>query len=128
VRLGTVTTVFMTYATSIRPGSYVKFSQLDLTEVKELRYRVQRQGQGGSIEVRLGSLEGPLVSTVAIPGGTEADPKSGWQEVVAPLKETRGLQEVYFVFTNSSGEPKNLFNVDWVYFSNGGSGKAKASP
>jgi cytochrome c len=124
VRLGTVTTVFMTYATGIRPGSFVRFNQLDLTGVKELRYRVQAQGQGGNIEVRLGSADGPLVSTVAIPAGSVADPKDGWKGVAAPLKETQGQHDLYFVFANPAGEQKNLFNLDWVYFSNGAGGRA----
>jgi cytochrome c len=106
VRLGTVTTLFMTYATSIRPGSFVRFNQLDLTGVKALRYRVQSQGQGGTIELRLGSREGPLVSTVAIPAGSVANPKDGWKEVVAPLKQNGGVHDLYFVFTHQGGNRK----------------------
>jgi cytochrome c len=127
VRLGTVTTVFMTFATGIRNGSFVRFNQLDLTHVEQLKYRVQSQGVGGNIEVRLDSPEGPVVSTAAVPGGSAADPKTGWREVNAPLKATQGKHDAYFVFTNPNGEQKNLFNVDWVYFSNGETGSAKGT-
>jgi cytochrome c len=117
VRLGTMTTLFMTYATGIRHNSYVKFNQLDLTHVSGFTYRVQGHGAGGTIEVHLDKADGPLISSVTIPAGNIDDPKTGWKEVVAQVKEkVSGIHDVYFVFTNPNEQKKNLFNVDWIYF------------
>jgi cytochrome c len=119
VRLGTMTTLFMTYATGIRHGSYVKFNQLDLTHISGLKYRLQGHGAGGNIEVHLDKPDGPLISTVAIASGKVDDPKTGWKEVTAPVKEkVIGIHDVYFVFTNSGEQKQSLFNLDWIYFAN----------
>lgn len=115
VRLGTNTTEFLTYATNIRPNSFVKFKQLDLTQVKSLKYRVLTNGLGGNIEVRLDRPDGKVVSTVAIPAGKS----KAWQEITASVSsQEKGAHDVYFLFTNSGNVPQNLFNLDWVYFSN----------
>ncbi len=119
ITFGTMTTVFLTYATDIRNGGFVKFKQLDLNQVTHLKYRVQQQGIGGNIELRLDKVDGPLVSTVAIPAGKVTDPKKEWKEVVVPLREeVNGMHDLYFVFTNPRGQHQNLFNMDWIYFVN----------
>jgi cytochrome c len=117
IRLGTITTEFLTYGTNIRHNSFVKFNQLDLSHLESVRYRLQ-PGVGGNIEVRLDRMDGPLVSTLAIPAAPAGDPKKGWKEVSAPLKPTSGKHDVFFVFTNAKETERNLFNIDWLFFSN----------
>ena len=117
VRLGTVTTEFLTFATSIKHGSFVKFNNLDLTHVRQIKYRILAQGAGGNIEVRLDGREGKLISTLAVPAGKALDVKTGWKEVRAGLTESvSGKHDVYFVFTNEGAEKRDLFSVDWIYF------------
>jgi len=119
VRMGTITTVFMTFATGIHHESFVMFRDLDLTHVKQLRYRVQSHGIGGNIEVRLGSRDSMPISTLKIPAGQEEDLKNGWKEVNATLHSpVSGVHNVYFVFTHGEGKRGNLFNMDWIYFGN----------
>jgi len=115
VRLGTITTDFLTYATSINHNSFIRFNSIDLLNVKQLKYRVRAQS-GGSIEVRLGNKNGPLISSIKIPAriaGTQAQ----WMEMLTDLKETRAVDDLYFVFTDET-DKKNLFDIDWIYFSN----------
>jgi cytochrome c len=120
VRLGTITTEFLTFATGIHHKSFVKFEQIDLSHVKQFRYRLQSHGVGGSIEVRLGAVEGNLISTLQVPAGKSENLKSGWKEVNTRLtEEVSGIHDVYFVFTNPRSRKQNLFNVDWIYFGNG---------
>ena len=119
IRLGTITTEFLTYGTNIRHHSFVKFNQLDLSHLESIRYRIQAAGAGGNIEVRLDRMDGPLVSTLAIPAAVAGDTKKGWQEVTAPLQATNGKHDLFFVFTNAKETQRNLFNLDWLYFSNG---------
>lgn len=120
VRLRTNTTLFLTYAPVHQPGSFVMFKDLDLTHLKNISYRVQSQGIGGNIEVRLNSMDGPPISSVAVPAGKATDPALDWKEITAPLqKEVKGMHDLYFVFTNPGGQQQsNLFNLDWLYFSN----------
>jgi cytochrome c len=119
VRLGTITTEFLTFATGIHHKSFVKFNRLDLSHVKQLRYRIQQNGIGGKIEVRLDAKEGKSISTLNVSGGRVEDLKRGWKEVGAKLDgDVSGLHDVYLVFENPEGQNKNLFNIDWVYFGN----------
>lgn len=119
VRLGTITTEFLTFATAIHHNSFVRFNNIDLTHVKELRYRVQQRGIGGNVEVRLDSKDGKLVSNLKIPRGDVRDLKEGWKEVRAGLLEDlSGVHDLYFVFTNPTAERQNLFHTDWIYFGN----------
>lgn len=118
VKLGTITTEFLTYATNIHHNSFVKFKQLDLTHVKNIAYRVQANGVGGHIELRLNKPDGQLISTVAIPPVKASEVKKAWQEVTAPLNVTdEGSHDLYLIFTNVTQAQQNLFNLDWIYFS-----------
>ena len=116
VRVATITTAFYAYARGINHNSYMRFNKIDLTHVRQLKYRVQPQA-GGEIEVRLDKADGPLISSVSIPAGIAADP-AAWKEITAPLNEINGIHNVYFVFIDPEGKKKNLFNIDWIYFSN----------
>ena len=119
VRMGTITTVFMTFATGIYPDSFVRFADLDLTHVKQLKYRLQSHGIGGTIEVRIDTKDGKLVSVIKVPAGQQQDLKNGWNEVRSKINENvSGIHDVYFVFTHPTGQRRNLFNIDWVYFEN----------
>ena len=115
VRLGTITTEFLTYATSINHNSFIRFNSIDLLNVKQLKYRIRAQS-GGLIELHQGNKNGPMISSIKIPARV-AGSQAHWTEVVADLKETRGVQDLYFVFTDEAGK-KNLFDIDWIYFSN----------
>lgn len=119
VRLGTITTEFRTYATGIYDGYFVKFNDVDLSNVKTLAYSVQQRGVGGTIEVRLNSKDGRLVSAVRIPAGNDQTQRPNWKEFRAKLNaDVKGEYDVYFVFTNTEDKRKNLFNIDWIYFAN----------
>lgn len=118
VRLGTITTVFMTFATGIQHGSFVKFNDLDLTNVKHLKWRIQSHGIGGNIEMRVDNKEGRLISTLSVPGGKVNDLKDGWKELTAKMDSISGIHDVYFVFTHPAAQKGNLFHVDWVNFGN----------
>jgi len=115
VRLGTITTDFLTYATSINNNSFIRFNSIDLRNVKQLKYRVRAQS-GGLIEVHTGNRNGSIVSSIKIPARI-AGAQAQWTEIVADLKETKEVQDLYFVFIDQAGK-KNLFDIDWIYFTN----------
>lgn len=116
VVIATASTGFISYIRKIYNNSFVVFNQLDLAQVDQIRFRVQSQGAGGRIAVHLDSLQGPVVSEVAVPGGKINDLKTGWTDLIAPVKPTVGLHDLYFVFTNPDAVRKELFHVDYLYF------------
>jgi len=117
VRISTITTEFMAYVTGLVNQSYISFNDIDMSDVKRLKYRVQLNGTGGNIELRLDSKDGPLISTLSVPAGNAANVKSGWKELEAEVTATKGKHNLYFVFA-APGVKQNMFNLDWIYFSN----------
>ena len=115
VRLGTITTDVLTYATSINHGSFIRFNSIDLRNVRQLKFRV-RPNSGGIIEVHHGNRNSPLINSVRVPARI-AGAQAQWIEIILELKETKGIQDLYFVFIDESGK-KNLFDLDWIYFGN----------
>ena len=115
VVIATASTGFISYIRKIYHGSFVVFNQLDLNQVSHINYRALALGIGGQIELRLDSLQGPLVSSVSISAGQVPDLKTGWKNVLAPIKPTKGLHDLYFVFTNETGPHKELFYLDWMH-------------
>jgi len=118
VRIATVTTAFMSYVYGIQNGSYIAFKQIDLTHVRRIGYRAQASGVGGAIEVHLDSIGGPLVSRLKIPSGNFSGAEAGWKELMAPVDETQGVHDLYFVFVNGEAADKALFSMDWLKFYN----------
>lgn len=116
VVIATANTGFISYIRKIHDNSFVVFDKLDLAHVSQIKFRVQSHGAGGRIDVRLDSLKGPVVGSVEVPSGTVSDLKTGWKDVIAPVKTTQGLHNLYFVFTNPTADKKELFYIDWMYF------------
>ncbi|WP_433303858.1 family 43 glycosylhydrolase [Actinoplanes sp. CA-030573] len=75
--------------------------------------RVASAASGGTIELRLGGVNGTVVGTCAVPG------TGGWQTwttVTCPVAGATGTQDLYLRFTGGSG---SLFNVNWWQFAGG---------
>jgi cytochrome c len=112
-RIGTITNPAQSYIVGANDGTFVIFKQIDLTDVKQLRYRVMAHN-GGKIEVHAGSADGELISSIDIPaGGTSAS----WKDVTAPIT-AKPVQDLYFIFKGTGTQKQNLFDIDWIYFSN----------
>jgi len=115
VSIATITTSFYAYARGINHNSYIRFNKIDLTYVSKLKYRLQAQS-GGKIEVHLDKADGTLISSASIPA--KIPNPTAWEEITATLNEVSGIHDLYFVFLDPEGKNKNLFNLDWIYFSN----------
>jgi hypothetical protein len=128
------------YVTEIHNGDYIKLQNVkfDGNTPKQFTARVASGLRGGQIEVRLDSLNGPMLARLEVPGtgGWEK-----WQTLSAPLQllpsvtsfpnrsnsaiaqggekeasprggmEGAATHDLYFAFTGRKG-PK-LFNFDW---------------
>jgi beta-glucosidase len=91
----------------IENGDYTVYNNVDFTGKTGFAARVASNTSGGNLEVRLDSLTGTLVCTLAVPG------TGGWQNWItktSTISGVTGVHNLYLKFTGGSG---NLFNVNW---------------
>jgi PKD repeat protein/glucose/arabinose dehydrogenase/type 1 glutamine amidotransferase len=98
----------------IEDGDWWSFDPANLTNVDALRFRVASASTGGSIEVRSGSLDGPVVGTAAAPA------TGGWQtftdSTLTLTNPPTTTGPLYFIAKKPAGNDGSLFNVNWVDF------------
>src|SRR5690625_1477233 len=111
VGIATITTENLSYIRNVMNGSYIRFDQVDLTGIRELKYRIQGVGAGGEIAVHLDSADGPQVSTLKVPGGSY-----DWEVYSAEIEAVNEVHDLFFVFKNENAGEQALFHVDWIYF------------
>lgn len=105
------------FISNIHDGSYIGFKNIDLTDITSLTYQVAAREGVGNISLRLGAPDGPEVSRVSVPAsGNGRD----FRAVEATITPTRGVHDVYFVFTHVEGKDDGLFTLDWIYFHTAG--------
>ena len=112
----------------IDDGDWIKFDPINLTGVDALGYRVSSGGAGGTITVRKGALDGPVVQTVPVSS------TGGWDTYAdiapAPITDPGGTGPLYLVF-NGTGAG-GLFDVDNIQVEGdgvaGGGGPTECQP
>lgn len=99
------------YVTDIHNGDWIKLQNVAFGNQMPRTFtaRVASGLRGGNIEIRLDSVGGRLLGTLAVPG------TGGWEQwqtltLDLPVIAT-GTHDLFFVFTGRKG-PK-LFNFDW---------------
>jgi arabinoxylan arabinofuranohydrolase len=98
--------------TDINNGDWVRIVGVDFGSqgAKKFSARVASAGKGGSIELRLGALDGKLIgaSKVENTGGQQT-----WKDVSGEVTGATGVQDLYLKFTGGEGA---LFNVNFWKF------------
>ena len=89
----------------INNGSWVSYDKVLFTGADTFTARVASATRGGTMEVRLDSLTGPLVCKLTIKGTGHWQT---WTNVSAPIAQIQGEHTVYLRFV---GNHPNLFNV-----------------
>lgn len=97
----------------MRPGASALFKAIDLTDVGAITYQYATTVAGVSIEARLDSLRGPLVSVAEVSSAPEA---TTWQKATAPVKETKGMHDLYLIVRCKNRDEKDILRLDWLYF------------
>ncbi len=96
---------------SIHNGDYIKIKGVDFgSGATSFNARVASGTSGGSIEIHLNTLTGPLIGTCSIQG------TGGWQTWTTKsctVISTTGVHDLYLKFTGGSGR---LFNFNWWKF------------
>jgi len=99
------------YVTKIDNGDYIKVRSVDFDKgAKKFEASVASALVGGSIEIRLGGVDGELLGTIEVKktGGGK-----NWATVKGKVKKTSGVHDLCLVFKGGEGE---LFNFDWWSF------------
>ncbi|MEI6948146.1 glycoside hydrolase family 43 protein [Paraflavisolibacter sp. H34] len=86
------------YVTDIDNGDYIKVRSVDFQKGATAFEAEVRPLSGGTIEIRLGGVDGALLGTCPVPKTAKT-----WQTVSAPLQKVKGVQDVYFVFKGEAG-------------------------
>jgi cytochrome c len=92
--------------------SWVKYENIDLTDISNLKfsaYGLQGKTAGGTIEIRIGSIEGKLIGKAIIP-------EAIMSPIQVKLTKTKGINNLYLVFKNPSAEDKPLFSLSTLEF------------
>ncbi|MCZ8521394.1 MULTISPECIES: carbohydrate-binding protein [Paenibacillus] len=96
----------------IQNGDYIVFNhvQFGTREPKKMEARVAAKA-GGTIEIRLDSLTGPLAGACKV---KDTDRKQTWETQSCSVKGVSVTHDVYLKFTGRSSE--SLLNIDWFRF------------
>ncbi|WP_335868957.1 beta-1,3-glucanase family protein [Bacillus sp. 2205SS5-2] len=108
----------------IENEDYIAFHNLDFAEggVKEIQARVASNTAGGEIEVRLDSVTGPILATVAVShtGGWQS-----WNSITTEIANIAGIHDVYLSF---KGSGEGLMNLNWIKFTKNTSPSIETNP
>lgn len=104
-----------TYLDQIRNGSYVVFSNIDLTGVKQLmpllaKYR--GAGAGGIVEIRLDSVSGKQIASLDYAKAKKRMEGGGNVEITSEkikVEPVDSVHDIYVVFKNENAGDKPLF-------------------
>ncbi|MFI7436445.1 ThuA domain-containing protein [Micromonospora haikouensis] len=96
----------------IEDGDWWSLAPASLTGIDSIRFRAASEVQGGRIEVRSGTVDGPLVASADVPG------TGGWQQFVDVTAPVTGPAEgtLYFLAKDPAGGTGSLFNINWMDF------------
>lgn len=107
----------VTFLANIQDGSYIAFTDIDMTSIKAIHFGASSRDQGTTIEVRAGGPNGRLLGKADV---TRIENfREGTKVSKASLESFSGESDVYFVFRNSEGKKENIAFVDWIVFDNG---------
>lgn len=107
----------MTLLAGIQDGAHIVFKNIDLTGIREIRFKASARVTGSVIEVRAGSPDGALLAEASVP--VVENFRSPMKEARAQFTSIDDQQDLYFVFRNREGRKENIAFIDWLFFDNG---------
>lgn len=84
----------------IQDGDWARFDGIDFTGKTEMRVNVESASNGGTVEVRLDKIDGPVIASFAVTNTGDWD---HIKEISAPLSGVTGVHNVYTLFHGSGG-------------------------
>ncbi|MFC5649235.1 carbohydrate-binding protein [Paenibacillus solisilvae] len=104
------------YLDGIKNNAYASYKGIDFgSGAAGAAVHVTSGNQGGTIEVKLDSLDGPTAGVIEIPALGNWD---NWVDIMANIDDTKavGIHDVYLVFHGTDGSDSPC-NLDWFTFS-----------
>ena len=97
---------------TFRNHSSARLAGVDLTDINHLIFRFRSQKEGGYLQIRLDSLNGPVIGADRI-----GQPK-GWQFGEVPLQSIAGEHDLFFTYSNPNLADAGAAGMafDWFYF------------
>ena len=96
----------------INHGHSLRFDDIDLESVGKITVRAGSDGDGGDVEIRLGSPDGRLIGQVHVaPTGGWVD----WKEHQIDIRQVDGTHDLFIVFRNDQSET-SLMAIDSFFF------------
>ena len=104
--------------TDIGLNDYIKFDRVNFGNGDDLfEARVASSANaGGTIELRIDSIDGPLVGSLSVPDTGALDK---YQTVKTSVKGASGNHDLYLKFTGG-GSSESMFDLNWVKLYSGG--------
>ncbi|WP_265445794.1 carbohydrate-binding protein [Acetivibrio straminisolvens] len=101
----------------IENGDFVVYKAIDFGNgAASFKARVASATNGGNIELRLDSIDGPIVGTCPV---TSTGGWQEWADATCEVSDLKGVHDLYLKFTGGSGY---LFNINWFTFVEGNNG------
>ena len=103
----------------INDGDWLQFANVDFgSGVRQFKARTlatnQNAGEGGWIEVRQGSVDGPLLARSLV---LAVDIDNPWEVRFTEIEPIQGVHDIFLVFRADSPDSDRLFELDWISFS-----------
>jgi PKD repeat protein len=98
---------------AIEHGDVIGYGPRDLEAIGAVTFRVSSDGEGGTIELRSGAPDGPLVAEL------DVERTGGWdtyRELTTPVTDPGGADELFLRFVNPDAGGAALLDVDWFEF------------
>jgi hypothetical protein len=101
------------YVTRIRDRSYIKVAGVDFghSGAKTFIASLANERPGGTIELRLDRVDGPMIGTVQV---GEPGAAGRWRERRAPVSAATGVRDLFLVFKGSGDNA--MFDFDYWRF------------
>ncbi|HEX9058978.1 MAG TPA: carbohydrate-binding protein [Clostridia bacterium] len=107
----------------IENGDYVVYKNFDFGKgASGFEVRCASAASGGAIEIRLDSIDGPLIGTCTVPGNGDWQT---WVNSKCDISGASGIHDLYLKFRGGSGY---LFNLNWWKFSSGSTQTSTPTP
>lgn len=105
---------------AFRNNGTARLAQVDLTNKQELFFRYRAGLDGGNWQLRLGSINGPIIAKVKA-----LDSKNKWTIQAVELSPTIGVHDLYFTYQNPrlQGSDNAGLSFDWFHFGTAFPGK-----
>ncbi|SEN95985.1 carbohydrate-binding protein [Paenibacillus sp. OV219] len=104
------------FADGIHNNAYASYSDIDFgSGAAGITLHLTSGNQGGSVEVKLDSLDGPTAGVIDIPA---LGSWQNWVDITSIIDDTKavGIHDVYLIFHGTDGSDYPC-NLDWFTFS-----------